>query len=200
MAFTCPLTNLPAVTSLDDVDELDKFRSTGRIYWKADQPTTLDYFEYFLDRGKNVPTKTELITNPEHDNCNWKVDDGVKDVRYHWPMTRTDCVLGYTAIEDRASVLDPSGVNAKLQTSLTNLKRAVRNYHDVASDVIFEKPYEIQANALIYALSVLSGDGTPATIKAGPAITAGDGFCGGNSFPAGGTIGNKFGAYFTNSV
>ena len=34
----------------------------------------------------------------ERGNCKWKLANGR---RYHWPMTRADCALGYSAVEDR---------------------------------------------------------------------------------------------------
>ena len=40
--MTCPLSNLPAVADETCMEELDRFKTTGRIYFKKND--TLDYF------------------------------------------------------------------------------------------------------------------------------------------------------------
>jgi hypothetical protein len=169
MMFTCPLMNLPCETTARDIDEVDKYRSTGRIYFNTTH--ILDYFNYFLDRGKHSATIAEEVVDFERGNCNWVVGGR----RYHWPLVRSDCVLGYDAIEDRAIAED-------LGDSLDALKGAIRNYHNNADTIT-------RTGALLYALSIMSGDGTAA--NAGPTLYGCD-------FPAGGTeLGIKFGAYYS---
>jgi hypothetical protein len=161
MGFKCPIMKLPAVTTADDVLLFD----TERLYFYAND--TLDYFDYFLDQGEHTPNAAETVVDLEMANCKWEVEGR----QYSWPMLRSDCVLGYSAIEKRATAQN-------LGTGLDGLKGAIRNYHENGSK-------STKAEALIYALNVLSGDGTSA--NAGPTIT-------GCAFPAGGT--SKFGAYY----
>jgi hypothetical protein len=168
MGFNCPVFNLPGETTADDLDEFDKYRSTSRLYFNASY--TLDYFNFFLDRGEHTATAAGAIVEFEFGNCIWKVEGR----QYHWPMVRTDCVLGYDAIEKRAAAQG-------LGTSLNDLKGAIRSYHANGSK-------STKAQALLYALNILSGDGT--SPNAGPSITG----CG---FPTGGPeLGIKFGAYY----
>jgi hypothetical protein len=171
MAITCPPMNLRCDTTSAEVDQ---FENTARIYFNASQ--TLDYFNFFLDRGTHSPAAAEQVNDPEHGNCDWEVNGR----RYEWPLVRTDsCVLGYDVIEDRAAA-------ENLGTSLDGLKGAIRNYHKHGGT-------STEAEAIPYALSILSGGGTAAT--AGPFIS-------GCAFPVGsndGTVINiKFGAYYSN--
>jgi hypothetical protein len=174
MAITCPLMYLPCETTSAEVDTFEHFGNTARLYFNASQ--TLDYFNFFLDRGTHIPTPAGEVNDPERGNCDWKVNGR----SYEWPMTRVDCAIGYDAIGARAAAIDLTGASFP---HLGDLQNAIRSYHDNSS-------VKNKAEALLYALSILSGNGT---VAAGPSIIGCD-------FPHGSLGGTgsdiKFGAYF----
>jgi hypothetical protein len=169
MMMTCPLLKLPGVPQVEDMNELDQYRNTGRIYFHPGDK--LDYFDFFLNRGTHVPTPPGQVIDLERENCMWKLDNGE---RYHWPMTRPDCALGRDAVEARALA---QGID------LGALKNTIEWYKGQSTD--------IKAKALLYALGMLSsGDGS---VAAGPTT---DGA--GCAFPAIEALNakQKFGAFW----
>jgi hypothetical protein len=169
MAFTCPFLQLPAKTKAEHLIELDRYKSTGRMYFHA--ADTLDYFDFFLNKGtSHQPTPLDTITDLEIGNCNWKVDGK----RFHWPMVRTDCVLAANAVANRAKTIP-------VPTDLDGLQDALKHYQNV--------PTNLKNEALLFALSMLSGNGIVA--KNGPSF-GNNGVC---PFPEIGTA-HFFGAYY----
>ena len=167
MAFACPFLKLPAETTTDHLDGLLKYKRTGRIYFNA--TAKLDYFDFFLNRGtSHEPTPLDMITDLEIGNCNWKVDNR----SYHWPMVRTDCVLAANAVKIRALAI-------AAPEDLDGLQAALENYKGVST--------YMKNEALLFALSMLSGNGT--VTQNGP---SGLGEC---FFPPIGTE-HRFGAYY----
>ena len=149
MATTCPLKNLPASGEADCMDELDKYRTTSRIYFQPGD--ALDYFKFFLNNGTHVPTPSnEIITLADFEkaNCKWKSTQNGR--RYHWPMTRPDCVLGYSAVEARALIINTD-------SRLIALKDAIKALGDVGN-ALGDVGKKEKTKALLYALSILSGD------------------------------------------
>lgn len=141
--MTCPLSKLPAMAGIDDMNELDRYRTTQRIYFKVND--TLDYHQFFLNQGEQVPTPVDQVIDFERENCKWKVNG----TRYHWPMTRADCVLGLHAVMARENITEGLG----------NLTEAIKSYgHGTITT-------STKVDALLYALSILSGDGL---VAAGP--------------------------------
>jgi len=130
---------LPAETTAEHLLELDRYKSTGRIYFNATD--VLDYFDFFLYNGaSHHPAPIVPTTDFEAGNCNWKINGR----RYHWPMVRTDCALSVNAVNDRALAIPVS-------QDLDGLKTALASYIGVTTHEKNE--------ALLFALGMLGGNG-----------------------------------------
>jgi len=149
--MTCPLRKLSPMATDGELREFDPYKNTGRIYFN--ESDVLDYHNYFLNRGTHSPSPPDQVIDFERANCMWKLPNGR---RYHWPMTRVDCALGYDAVEAR---------EVEVNANLGALKKATLS--------LGAAPVCDKLELLLYALSILSGDGTEA---AGPPVQ--------NKFPA----------------
>lgn len=86
MALTCPLQHMPCKAGTPEMNEFFKEYTDEPYFSLGDE---LDYFKFFLRRGKHIPNN-KFMEDPEDGSCDW-FKKGRKEP---WPMTKIDCTLG----------------------------------------------------------------------------------------------------------
>ena len=88
--FSCPIQRLICTTTQSDVDQLE---DQNKFFHAGD---ALDYFDFFLHRGTHIPDEGDDCNYSVRGGCSWTVDGN----NVPWPMTRIDCTLGLSNVEN----------------------------------------------------------------------------------------------------
>jgi hypothetical protein len=129
MAFTCPLKKLPATATQEHVDTFKTdYPGPGeeKLYFGAGE--TLDYFEFFLQKGKHERREDLLELDEEDPSCDWFPNHYAdpNEEKTPWPLTLIDCTLGL------------SNVKKEKDSTLNKLEYTIENFHNlgVASELL----------------------------------------------------------------
>jgi hypothetical protein len=90
LEFKCPMQRLICTAAQEDAEN---FEDENRYFNVGD---ALDYFDFFLNRGTHVPAQSDDCNYNVRGGCSWTVDGN----NVPWPMTRIDCTLGLSNVEN----------------------------------------------------------------------------------------------------